>query len=152
MGSLIAIIGGVVGVFTILSKVLESLVSHILSERRNKASSVANLAARRETTSKAGYTADLAVQRRALDDVQDDLGQIEQLVREVKTGLTKDVPYSMAKIDTKITTTQQDIQELQRGIRELQSVLSGLRTSLDGNTTATKSLYELLAKLLRSDR
>ena len=134
--TLLAIIGSVVGVFTVLARVIENLVVHVLDSRKNPPKSVKVVSTK--------YTTDLAVQRRAIDEVQEDVEKIENMIRAVETTTSKDLPYQIEQIGTRLTHIHEEL-------HKLQAVFEQVRPAMEGNTQATDRLYDLLAKVLRVD-
>lgn len=133
--SIMAVIIGAVGLMTLLARVIEKLVASVVEERKQKNDSV-------PPNPKSGYTTDLALQRKTLEQLVLDIKDVEVLVRSVNTGLTKDIPFSMHKLDSKLEDTRKNVQELM-------GVMVALRAAIEGNTHATHALYGLLERLLK---
>ena len=135
-GGFIGLIAGIVAITTIVARVLDRLVIYVIEDKRKKNKEEA-LSART-----GGYTTDLAVQRRVMEEVQDDLEKVRDLSREETTALSKDIPHLIAQLLAKHDLTHDNI-------RELRNAFALLQSALEGNTAATKALYDLLAKNIR---
>jgi polyhydroxyalkanoate synthesis regulator phasin len=138
-GTLLGLVAAVVAVAHIGMQLAHKFVSHLLEEKRK------NSKDRKSWPSRAGPTVDLAVQGRALEGLQDDVDALQTEVRKIEGAVSKDLPHQMDLLNSKADLTRSDI-------RELKDPLDRLRTSLDGNTAATKALYDLLAAQIKSRR
>jgi hypothetical protein len=135
----LALVVSVVALATLLARILESVVSHLLEERRNRKNG------KRKTSLpvKGGATTtDLALQSVALNDIHGDLDETRRIVYDTKAAVTKDLPHTLVRVDEKLGDLILAGKETNR---ELEKELRDLRRSIENNSAATKALHNFLA-------
>lgn len=140
-GGLIGVVAGIVAVIGVALKIVDKVLDYFLGELKKKRDNGKGDDER--LPSKGGHTADLAVQRHVIGEVHADVERMSDLVRDANAILSKDLPH---KLDQLMRRHEQTLGKLQG----FESSLALLQAAIEGNTAATRALYDMLAKILQS--
>lgn len=142
--ALTGIITAVVAITTILARLVEKVVDHLLSKKKKEPEQSSLNGA-----SPKGYTTDLAVQRQIMQEVQGDVDRVRDVLsdltataNETRSALRNNVPDMIDQLKEQHKITQGNVVEIIRSFRQIERALTM-------NTNATNRLHDLLADVLR---